>query len=340
MRCLVTGGAGFIGSHLVDALLDRGDEVVVIDNLTTGRRANLANRAGHPRLRLLTASILDGCDLAGHIAWADAVFHLAAMVGVTYVVRDPIEAARVNLGGTERVLEAAARHSCRVVVASSSEVYGRSAKVPLSEDDERTLGPTTVRRWSYATAKAMSEHLALAYADRGVPVSVVRYFNSYGPRLHENGYGSVVARFVRQSLRGEPLTIHGDGRQTRSFTYVADTVQGTLLAAERDEAIGEVINVGLAEEVSVRDLAHLIRDLARSRSLLRFVPYEEEFGAGHEDARRRVPDTTKARRMLGFEAVVPLREGLTRTIEWCRRQEWEGPAGRSVTVSSEALASS
>jgi UDP-glucose 4-epimerase len=322
MRYLVTGGAGFIGSHLVDALLDRGDEVLVLDDLSSGRRSNLAHRLGHPRLRVVEASLLDGCPLEDHVSWADVIFHLAAVVGVGLVLRDPIEAARVNLWGTERVLEAAARHGGRVVVASSSEVYGSSERMPLSEDDACMVGPTRVRRWSYATAKAMSEHLALAYAARGVPATVVRYFNAYGPRLHESGYSSVVARFIGQAFRGEPLTVHGDGRQTRSFTFVSDTVDGTLLAAEREEALGEVVNVGRAEEMSIGELAGLVRALTGSRSPIHAVPYEVEFGEDHEDVRRRVPDPTRARRLLGFEARVPLKDGLARTIEWCKEDGW------------------
>lgn len=323
MNCLVTGGAGFIGSHLVDALLDRGDRVVVIDDLSTGGRTNLAHHAEHPHLELIATSILDDCGLDRHVARADVVFHLAAVVGVAHVLRDPIEAARVNLGGTERVLEAAATHCRRIVVASSSEVYGNAARMPLAEDDDRALGPTTVPRWSYATAKAMSEHFAFAHAKRGLPVTVVRYFNCYGPRLHENGYGSVVARFTRQALRGEPLTVHGDGRQTRSFTYVADIVAGTLLAATCPEAVGEVINLGRAEEIPVADLGCLVRELAESCSPLMTVPYGDAFGDSHEDPWRRVPDTTKAQRLLGFVAATDLRTGLARTIDWCRTQGWE-----------------
>lgn len=323
MRCLVTGGGGFIGSHLVDALLDRGAAVVVIDDFSTGRRENLTHRAGNPGLEVVSGSILEDCSgLGAHVAACDVVFHLAAVVGVPHVLKDPIAAARVNLWGTERILEAAFRHKKPVVVTSSSEVYGRSKSVPLSEDGGRELGPTAVPRWSYATAKAMSEHLALAYCARGLPVAVLRYFNCYGPRLHENGYGSVVARFIRQALRGEPLTVHGDGRQTRSFTYVADSVEATLLAADRPEAVGEVFNVGRAEEIAIADLAALVCKLTGSDSPVRYVPYQKAFGDDHEDARRRVPDTAKARDLLQFEAHVPLRVGLEQTIEWCRSRGW------------------
>lgn len=321
MRALVTGGAGFIGSHLVDALLDRGDEVRVIDALTTGRVENLAHRSGHPGLGLIEASILDGQLLERDLAWADVAFHLAAVVGMPGVLRDPIGAARVNLAGTERILEGAAAHGCRVVLASSSEVYGQPTRIPLREDQGCLLGPTSIRRWSYAAAKLMGEHLALAYADRGLPVTALRYFNCYGPRQQGDGHGyAVVARFLAQALRGETLTVHGDGRQTRSFTFVADTVAATLLAAERPEPLGQVINVGRAEEIAIADLARRVVELTGSSSSLRSVPYREVFGEGHEDVHRRVPDTEKARRVLAFDARVPLDEGLSRTVAWCREQ--------------------
>lgn len=317
MRALVTGGAGFIGSHLVDALLDRGDQVRVIDALTTGRLENLAHRSDHPGLGLIEASILDGQLLDRDLAWADVAFHLAAVVGMPGVLRDPIGAARVNLSGTERMLEGAAAHGCRVVLASSSEVYGQPTRIPLREDQGCLLGPSGTRRWSYAAAKLMGEHLALAYADRGLPVTALRYFNCYGPRQQGDGHGyAVVARFMAQALRRQPLTVHGDGRQTRSFTYVADTVAATLLAAERTEAVGQVINVGRSEEIAIADLARLVVEVTGSTSSLRHVPYREVFGDGHEDIRRRVPDPEKARRVLEFAAQVPLDDGLSRTVAW------------------------
>lgn len=316
-KALVTGGAGYIGSHLVEALLGDGWRVTVVDNLSTGQASNLdaAVRAGAVLRR---GSVLDADLIKELTKDADIVYHLAAAVGVAHIMRDPVGTMLTNVRGTEVVLEAAQRQGTRVVVASTSEVYGRSEEIPFREDGNRVLGPTWIHRWSYSTAKALDEHLAFAYAEQGLRVSVVRYFNSYGPRIREEGYGSVVARFASQALRGDPLTVHGDGRQTRCFTFVDDTVRGTRLAGERDEALGQAFNVGRAEEITVLDLATRIRDHLSSRSAIVFVPHESHYGRGFEDTRRRVPDVTKARERLGFEARVSFAEGLARTLDWCR----------------------
>lgn len=317
-RALVTGGAGFIGSHLVDRLLEEGTSVTVLDNLSTGRDENLVAHADDPRLALVTASVLDEELVDRLVAEHDVVYHLAAAVGVRYVVDDPLNTLLTNVRGTEYVLASCRRYRRRVVLASTSEIYGRSDRVPFSEDGDRVLGPTWVHRWSYSTSKAVDEHLAFAYAEAGLDVAIVRYFNSYGPRIDESGYGSVIARFASQALRGEPLTVHGDGRQTRCFTYVADSVEGTILAARRHEALGHVFNIGGDREVSIHDLAEKIRTMLGSRSPIVTVPYESAYAKGFEDARRRVPDVRKARDILGFEATVPLEEGLRRTLAWCR----------------------
>jgi UDP-glucose 4-epimerase len=318
MKALVTGGAGFIGSHLVDGLLTEGWEVVALDDLSTGRLANLAHLAGEPRFRLVEGDVCDARLVARLVAGCDVVFHLAALVGVRHVVDDPLLGMRTNVRGTENVLAAAHREGVRVCLASSSEVYGDSAVVPFVEDGPRVFGPTWVARWSYATAKALDEHLCFAYRDRGLAMSIVRYFNAYGPRLHPDGYGSVVARFAMQALAGEPLTIHGDGQQTRSFAYVSDTVRGTILAGTQPAALGEVFNVGSGAEITVEQLAREIVSLAASTSELIFVPYAEVYGPGFADPRRRVPDIGKAQRLLGFTPQVSLREGLERTIRWFR----------------------
>jgi UDP-glucose 4-epimerase len=317
-RVLVTGGAGYIGSHLVDRLLERGDEVTVLDNFSTGSERNLAHHAGHDRLRTVRGDVLDAELVERLVSSHPLVFHLAAAVGVRHIVERPLESVLTNVRGTEHVLASAHRSGSRVLLASTSEIYGRSDAVPFREDGDRVLGPTWVHRWSYSTAKAIDEHLAFAYAERGLRVSVVRYFNSYGPRIDERGYGSVIARFAGQALGGVPITVHGDGRQTRSFTYVSDTVRGTLLAAERDEAIGGVFNIGTVREVGILELAERIRAGLRSTSPIELVPYESYYPKGFQDTRRRVPDVTRAREVLGFEATVPLEEGLARTLEWCR----------------------
>lgn len=316
MKVLVTGGAGFIGSHLVDALMAQGHQVTVLDNLFVGKVANIAHHLGSERFQFVNDSILNTTMLERLVRRSDLIFHLAAVVGVKYVVEDPLNAIIVNVRGTENVLELAYRYWVRTVIASSSEVYGKSAEVPLREDGDRLLGPTTVPRWSYSDAKAIDEYFALAYARKGLPVTVVRYFNAYGPRLDPRGYGSVVARFFTQALRGEPLTVYEDGQQTRCFTYVADTVRGTILAGTVPEAVGEIFNIGSNREIAIADLARQILTLTQSQSEIIHVPYTSAYGPDFEETRRRVPDVRRAQEILGFKAEVPLEEGLRRTLEW------------------------
>lgn len=321
MKVLVTGGAGFIGSNLVDALVLRGDEVVVFDNLSTGRVQNLEPHLSRGRIRLVKQTILDRDALSDHVRNTDLVYHLAAVVGVRHVIDDPVSCVTVNVHGTHNVLALAAEHGVRAVIASSSEVYGKSCHVPLSEDDDRVLGPTTARRWVYADGKAVDEHLAIAYAGHGLPVTIARYFNAYGPKTSPTGYGSVVARFVSQAMRGVPLTVYDDGTQTRSFTYVSDTVEGTIRAGTFGTAIGEVINIGSNEEVSIADLAQVVIEATGSSSTIRHQAATKALGPDFEEARRRVPDVRRARELLGFETSVPLREGLRRTVDWIRSEE-------------------
>jgi UDP-glucose 4-epimerase len=314
MRVLVTGGAGFIGSHLVDALCDAGHDVSVLDNLTTGRADNL--RACLDRVRFVNGSILDAALVEREVESVQLVFHLAAAVGVRHIVEDPLGSLLVNTRGTENVLSACFRYWRKVLVASTSEVYGKTSQVPMREDDDRVLGPTTVHRWSYSTAKAIDEHLAFAYSAQSLPVVIVRYFNAYGPRLDERGYGSVVANFLRQALAGQPLSVHGNGSQTRCFTYIDDTVRGTLRAGFTPEAEGRVINLGSTRETSIAELATMIRDTVGSSSPLAPTSYESYYGPGFEDTRRRVPDITRARDLLEWEPTTSLEDGLARTIEW------------------------
>jgi len=319
MNVLVTGGAGFIGSHLVDRLIAGGHRVTVIDNLSTGREANLAGVAGHSRLHLARGSILDAGLMAAVMTDVGLVYHLAAAVGVGHVVRDPLWTLETNCRGTEITLECAARVGARVVFASTSEIYGTSGDLPFREDGPRVLGPTWVNRWGYSTSKALGEHLCFAYADRGLAVSIVRYFNTYGPRMDPAGYGSVVARFVSQALAGEPLTVHGDGDQSRCFTFVDETVEATLRAGNYPEAVGEVFNVGSGFESTINDLAHLIIRLTGSASRVVHMPYEAAFGSGFADTRRRAPDVSKAGLVLGWHADLPLDDGIRRVLaERCR----------------------
>jgi len=324
---LVTGGAGFIGSHLVDRLVTDGHEVTVLDDLSTGSSDNLTAHGRDSKVKFVRGSVLDATLVDELASGSPLVFHLAAAVGVRNIVQDPLGSLLTNVNGTEHVLAAAMRHGSRVLLASTSEVYGRSDQVPFREDGVRILGPTSVHRWSYATAKALDEHLAFAYLDRGLKVSVVRYFNSYGPRIRQSGYGSVIARFAWQALNGRALTVHGDGQQTRCFTYVGDTVEGTIRAGTSDKAVGSVFNIGTSHEVTILELAREVRSILRSGSEIRLEPYETDYPKGFEDTRRRVPDVTRAREVLGFEARVGFAEGLARTLEWCR-QNYE------VTVTS------
>jgi len=317
---LVTGGAGFIGSHLVDSLLAQGEWVVVLDDLSTGKRQNLARHDADPRLRLIVGTITDPATVADAMAGCALVFHLAAAIGVRYVIDDPLSGIATNVRGTEEVLAAAAHVGARVVVASSSEVYGKGAPGeawrPFREDDNAIIGPTAVTRWWYALAKGLDEHLCFAYhRQRGLPVAAVRYFNIYGPRCDPGGYG-VLARFVEQALSGQPITVFGDGEQSRSFTYVDDAVWATLLAGSHPAAVGEVFNVGSDREITINAAASTVLRLTGSPSPIHHQEHRVVFGEHFEDTRRRVPDVGKIRRLLGFSADVDLEEGIRRTIEW------------------------
>jgi len=320
MRILVTGGAGYIGSHLVDRLMAEEHHVYVIDSLFTGKVANIAHHLGHERFTFVNEDILHRETMEWLVQQVDLIYHLAAVVGVRHVIDNPLKGIMTNVRGTERVLEMAYKYWRKVIIASSSEVYGKSERAPLAEEDGSILGPTTVGRWSYALAKAIDEHLAFTYHSRGLPTAIIRYFNSYGPRLDPGGYGSVIAKFIGQALSGEPLTVFDDGRQTRCFTYVDDTVHGTVLAATLPQAEGLAFNIGSNRETSVLELAHLIISLTDSSSEIQNISYKDAYGPGFEETRRRVPDVRRAAEVLGFEAQVSLGEGLRRTIDWFRRQ--------------------
>ncbi len=311
---LVTGGAGFIGSHLTQALLDRGDSVIVLDNLSTGTRANLESVAEHPGLRFVHGSVLDGLVVDELTAQADVVVHLAAAVGVKLVVEQPLRSLTTNIRGCEIVIEAAHRYRRTVMVASTSEIYGRNARGPLREDADRILGSPAVARWSYSTAKAVEEILANAYhRERGLGTIVVRLFNTTGPR-QRGAYGMVVPRLIGQAVRNEPLTVYGTGRQTRCFLHVADTVDAILRLLADPAALGGTYNVGSDEEISILGLAQTIIERTGSASEIELVPYERAYGPGFEDMDRRVPDTTKLRELTGWSPQRTLADTLDESI--------------------------
>ncbi len=301
-RIMVTGAAGFIGSHLVEALLAAGEEVVGLDDLSTGRLQNLDAVAQHPRFRLIQDTILDEPLVNKLVGEADAVFHLAAAVGVFTIQQQTLDSLRTNIHGTENVVAAAAQSDTRLLVASTSEIYGKNTTVGLSEDDDRVIGSPLKSRWSYAEAKAIDESLVAAYAHEcGLRAVIVRLFNTVGPR-QRGRYGMVIPRFVGQALAGEQLTLFGTGKQVRCFCHVQDVVPALIALAESDRALGKAVNVGSAEQVSIEDLARRVIAAAGSDSEVTRVSYLEAYGPGFEDMQRRVPDCTLARDLVGFTA--------------------------------------
>ena len=314
---LITGGGGFLGSHLAEGFLARGDAVIALD---TGSQKKVRHLLRHPRFRLVVDSVMNPEILDALAARADLVYHLAGVVGVEHYVGDPYEVLNVNINGTQNVLRAALKHGRRVVFASTSEVYGKNPAVPWREDADRVLGASTIDRWCYSTSKAAGEHFCLAFRRLGLPVTILRYFNVYGPRLDRLDVGRVITIFMGQLLRGEPLTVIGDGSQTRCFTYVKDPVVATMAAGLTAAAEGEVINVGSDVETSIRGLAERMIAIGGGPSTLRFVQQEAVYGDGYEDVLRRVPDVTRMVQLLGVRATTSLDEGLAQTIGWFRSQ--------------------
>jgi UDP-glucose 4-epimerase len=318
MRILVTGGAGFIGSHLVDALIKGGHDVTALDDLSTGSFRNIRHLQDNPNFRFSRASVLDTGVVDSEVAQADAVYHLAAAVGVQLIVDRPLQSMITNIKGTETVLEAAQKHRVKIMLASTSEIYGKNQNGPFKEDDDRVLGSPRILRWSYSTSKAVDEILAFVYyKDLGLPTIVVRLFNTIGPR-QVGHYGMVVPRFITQALRGEPLTVYGDGSQSRQFTSVYDVVAAMIKLMETPEAEGDVFNVAGRGEISIRELAELVIDRARASSKVLFVPFEEVYGEGFEDMARRAADTTKLEATTGFRCETSLVDTLDRMIEFAR----------------------
>jgi UDP-glucose 4-epimerase len=336
-QVLITGGAGFIGSHLAEALLERGHRVTIIDDLSTGRFDNIAHLADHPRFHFAIESITNEVVMDRLVSECSLIFHLAAAVGVQLIVESPVHTIETNIMGTEAVLKAALRYRAKVLIASTSEVYGKGNAIPFREDDDVVLGPTSRSRWSYAASKMVDEFLALAYyREQGLPIVVFRLFNTVGPR-QTGRYGMVIPRFVEQALREEPLSVYGDGGQSRCFLHVHDAVEAILALSENAAATGQVFNVGSVEEVSIYDLARLVLDLvniqegapsypsreknaspSQKNGDIVFIPYEQAYAEGFDDMRRRVPDISRIRELTGWEPRHTLKQTLEEIIAYMR----------------------
>jgi len=316
LRVLITGGAGFIGSHLSEAYLQRGDEVFVIDDLSTGSIENIRHLKDHPRFHYTIDSIHNQPVTAELVDQCDVIFHLAAAVGVKLIVESPVRTIENNVHGTEVVLSLANKKKKKVLVASTSEVYGLSTEVPFREDGNLVMGATNKGRWSYACSKAIDEFLALAYwREKKLPTIVVRLFNTVGPR-QTGQYGMVIPTFVKQALAGRAITVYGSGKQSRCFCYVGDVVGALVKLMDADDSVGEVFNIGSNQEISILDLAKRVKDLTRSESEIVFVPYDEAYEEGFEDMPRRIPDTSKVDKLVGFKPEKRLDEILQAVIEF------------------------
>lgn len=339
MKALITGGAGFIGGHLAERLLATGHDVTCIDNLSTGTYTNIAHLADHPRFTFVEGSILDHTLVNSLVTRSDTIFHLAAAVGVELIMTRSLDGLRTNIRGTEVVLDCALAHGTRTLVASTSEVYGKSADDALYEDQDRTVGSPLTRRWSYAQAKALDETLAYLYwSDHALPTVIARFFNIAGPR-QTGRYGMVIPRFVEQALRHAPLTVYGDGKQTRSFCHVQDAIAGITALIEEPAAYGGVFNIGRPEEVSIQHLAERVIALTDSRSTIRYVPYREAYGDGFEDTRRRVPDISRARAVIGFQPRLRLDDIVRSVAEDLLSRVDRVPAGASPATATTGLES-
>ena len=318
MKFCVTGGAGFIGSHLCTRLIERGDEVFVLDDLSTGSMDNIAHLTGHERFHYRIGCATDSPLVKELVDRADVTVHLAAAVGVRLIVESPVHTIETNVEGTETVLDAAATKGKLVVVASTSEVYGKSTQIPFREDADITLGPTRNSRWAYACSKALDEWLALAYMqEKGLPVIICRFFNTVGPG-QTGRYGMVLPTFARQAVLGEPITVYGSGDQSRCFGHVKDTVEAVLRLVQTPEAVGEVFNIGTDREISIRRLAEMVRDAAGSSSDITTIPYEEAYAEGFEDMLRRMPDVTKLEGAIGFTPKTTLEEIVRDVVDFER----------------------
>lgn len=318
MKILITGGAGFIGSHLAEALVAKEHQVVALDNLSTGRLENCEHLQGNPAFQLVVGSVLDERLVDKFVERCDVIYHLAAAVGVQLIVNHPLESLTTNIRGSEIVLEMAHRYRKKVLITSTSEIYGKNANGPLKEDEDRILGSPLKSRWAYSTSKAVDEILAYTYwREKGIPTVIVRLFNTVGPR-QTGSYGMVIPRFVQQALAGDPITVYGDGKQSRCFLHVRDAVGALIALIQIPQAAGEAFNIGSQEEVTVEALAGQVIGLTQSRSTIQHVPYDKAYEAGFEDMARRVPDISKIRRYTGFSPTMTLEEILLSVINYYR----------------------
>jgi UDP-glucose 4-epimerase len=320
-RILITGGAGFIGSHLSETLLADGHDITIIDDLSTGRMENIQHLTENPRFHFAIANISNTTVMDRLVSECDTIYHLAAAVGVDLIVSQPIHTIKTNVHGTEVVLETARRYRKKVLIASTSEVYGKSNNEKFNENDDSVIGPTIKNRWSYAVSKALDEFLALAYhKESDLPVVVFRLFNTVGPR-QTGRYGMVIPRFVKAALEGEPIRVFGDGKQLRCFCNVSDAIRGIIGLTEHKEAIGQVFNIGSTEEISIIDLAERVKTRTGSKSEIALIPYDQAYEEGFEDMRRRMPDTSKIRSLTGWEPQKLLDQTLDEVITYFRQHE-------------------
>jgi UDP-glucose 4-epimerase len=336
LRFLITGGAGFIGSHLAERLLDRGDRVVLLDNLSTGSMENIRHLKASDRMAYHLDNIENRQLVAELVDDADIIVHLAAAVGVKLIVESPVRTIETNVNGTQMILEAACKKRKLVLTASTSEVYGKNVNVPFHEDADLVLGPTTKGRWSYAASKALDEFLALSYwKEKKLPVIVVRLFNTVGPR-QTGRYGMVLPNFVKSALDHKPITVYGNGKQSRCFCDVRDTVEGLIRLMDTARAVGEVVNVGNTEEISIEGLAHLVKKRTNSSSSIEFIPYDQAYEPGFEDMMRRVPSVDKLQSLTGFRPQTSLNEIIDRVAAYFREKAQPPPLPRAAATSAAA----
>jgi UDP-glucose 4-epimerase len=321
MRVLITGGAGFIGSHLSEAILKRGHEVTIIDDLSTGRLENLSEVMSYPNFKPVIETIMNENVMDRLVSECDVIFHLASAVGVELIVTSPVEVIERCVAGTETVLRIANRYKKKVLITSTSEIYGKNTEVPFNEEDDRLLGPTTKSRWSYSCSKAIDEFLSLAYfKEKKLPIVIVRLFNTIGPR-QSGQYGMVVPRFVEQAMHNEDITVYGSGEQSRCFTYVSDVVGCMISLMNHEEAVGQIFNIGNDNEITIMGLAERIKSITGSSSNIVKIPYDEAYETGFEDMERRVPDLSKVKKLVGYDPAVQLDEMIMRVWEYFKLKE-------------------